>query len=192
MAKKGVKRKRQKKTKITSKNITNKIFVSCSFLLILVVLIFVVSYYLFGTDLFKIGVNSTTANYISFNDFFDSDTIKINNLKQLSDKNGKKSKYIDLDIKGDNDNLEYELVLIPINTNVDYSFINYYLTDYDDNEIKFDSLNKSNLSDDYSGYIIYNGMIKNKNDKLKLRVWINEDYSGDISSNSFEVKIKLK
>ena len=75
---------------------------------------------------------------------------------------------------------------------VDNKYIKYYLTDDSDNEIKFDYLSNTSLSNDYSGNVIYSGVLKNKNDKFKLRVWIDDEYDEDINSNLFEVKIKLK
>ena len=189
MAKK--RRKRKKSTRVNSKNISEKLVASCSFLIMLLLLICGVSYYLFGINGLRFDIQNTT-NYISFNDLFDSDTIKINNLKQLSDKNGKRSKGIDLNIKGDSNNLEYEIILVPINVDIDYNNINFYLTDEKNNEIKYDSLNNTYLSEDYSGNVIYNGLLNNDSSNLKLRVWINEDYKGDINNNSFEVKVKLK
>ena len=184
-------RKRKKSSKLNSKNISERLFVSCSFLIMLLLLICGVSYYLFGSNGLKLNIKNTT-NYISFNDLFDSDTIKINNLKKLNERKGKKSKVIDLNIKGVNDNLEYEVLLVPINVNIDYKFINYYLTDEDNNDIIYDNLSNTSLSNDYSGHVIYSGVLNNKSSNLKLRVWIDEDYNGDIDNNSFEVKIKLK
>ena len=185
------KRKRKKSTKINSKNIHSRIAVSCSFLFLLLLSIGIVSYYLFDTNLFSLDI-SNTANYISFNDIYDSDTIKINNIKQLNDIKGKKYRSTDLDIVGVNEGLEYEIVLVPINVNVEYKYIKYYLTDDKNNELKFGSLDKTSLSNDYSGNVIYNGVLNNKKDKIKLRVWIDSEYDGDIDYNSFEVKTKLK
>jgi len=185
------KRKRKKSNRVTNKNIKNKFVVSCSFLILLLLLISGVSYYLFGTSVLDLDIHMTTNN-ISFNDFYDSDTIKIHNIKQLNDKKGKKSKAIDLNISGISDGLEYEIILIPINVNVEYNSIKYYLTDEDNNSLIFDNLGNTSLSNDYSGNVIYSGILNNKKSKLKLRVWIDDDYYGDIGNNSFEVKIKLK
>lgn len=185
------KRKRKKTSRTTSKMITRKIMVSCSFILLILLVMFGVKCFLFNDNLFRIGIDNTTDN-ITFNDLFDSDTIRINRLRKLSDKNGKKIKALDLNISGVNDGLEYEIILIPINVSVDNSHIKYYLTDEFDNDIKFDYLSNTSLSNDYAGNVIYSGVLKNKNDKFKLRVWIDDGYDKDINSNLFEVKIKLK
>ena len=185
------KRKRKKTSRSTSKIVTRKILVSCSFLIILMLMIFGVYYLIVDKTLMEFGISNTTNN-ITFNDLFDSDTIKISNLKRINDKDCKKLKPIDLNIKGISDNLEYEILLIPINVSVDNSYINYYLTDENDKMIKMDHLNNTNISDDYSGNVIYTGLINNKKEKIKLRVWIDDKYDGEINSNLFEVKIKLK
>ena len=186
------KRKGKKKNRITSKNITKKIMFSCTLLFALTMLLVGFSYYLFGTNVLKLGINEKTANYISFNDIFDTDTIRIKNIKQLGDIKGKKSKAIELNIKGDYDNLEYELLLVPINVDVEYKYINYYLTDISNNELINNNLSNCVFSNDYSGLLIYNGRLNGNEDKIKLRMWISEEYSGDIDNNSFEVKIRLK
>lgn len=185
------KRKRKKSNRVTSKNITKKFVVSCSFLILLLLLISGISYYLFGTSVLDLDIHKT-ANNISFNDIYDSDTIKINNLRQLNDKKGKKSKAIDLNISGVSDGLEYEIILIPINVNVEYKYVKYYLTDENNNSLVFNNLSNSSLSNDYSGNVIYSGVLNNKKSKLKLRVWIDDNYNEEIGYNLFEVKFKLK
>lgn len=185
------KRKRKKSHRVTSKNITQKFVVSCSFLILLLLLISGVSYYLFGTNVLDLDIYKATDN-ISFNDIYDSDTIKINYLKKLNDKKGMKSKAINLNVSGVSNNLEYEIILVPINVNVEYKYIKYYLTDDNNNYLVFDNLNNTRLSEDYSGNIIYRGVLDNKEKNLKLRLWIDNEYNEDINNNSFEVKFKLK
>ena len=191
MAKKTTRRRRKKSAKVNSRNITNKFVVSCTFLVLLFLLVVGFSYYLFGDKYLKFGINHNTVNNISFNDLFSSDTILIKNIKQLSDKKGKRSKAIELNISGDS-NLEYEIILVPVSVDVDFKDIKYYLTDENDNFLKSDNLGTSILSNDYSGHIIYSGVLNNSEEKLKLRIWINEKINKDIKYNSFEVKVKLK
>lgn len=186
------KRKKRKSSKVNSKNITKRIIVSCALIFLLTLLIVYIGYYMFGTNILEIGINKTTANYISFNDIFDTDTIKTNELRQLSDRKGKKSKSVNINVEGTNSNLDYEIVLVPININVDYNHIKYYLTDNHNNELVFDNMGNAPLSDDLSGNVIYNGKLINKKDNIKLRIWIDEDYSGEFNNNIFEVKVKLK
>ena len=186
------KRKKRKSSKVNSKNITKRIVVSCALIVLLTILIVYIGYYMFGTNILELGINKTTANYISFNDIFDTDTIKTNDLKQLSDRKGKRSKSINIDVEGTNNNLDYEIVLVPININVDYKHIKYYLTDNHNNELIFDKMSNTPISDDLSGNVIYNGKLKNKKDNIKLRIWVDEDYYGELNNNIFEVKVKLK
>ena len=186
------KRKKRKSSKVNSKNITKRIIVSCALIFLLTLLIVYIGYYMFGTNILEIGINKTTANYISFNDIFDTDTIKTNELRQLSDRKGKKSKCVNINVEGTNSNLDYEIVLVPININVDYNHIKYYLTDNHNNELVFDNMGNAPLSDDLSGNVIYNGKLINKKENIKLRIWIDEDYSGELNNNIFEVKVKLK
>ena len=184
-------KRKKKRRQVNSKNITKRIRTSFAILIILTILIIGLGYYIYGINILKLGINDRTANYISFNDIFDSDTIKINNVKRLSDKQGKKDKPVELNIKSDGETLEYEIILVPINVNVDYQYIKYYITDKDNNKLNYNNLASSNISDDYSGNVIYKGTINNK-EKLKLRVWIDNNYKEDININSFEVKVKLK
>lgn len=186
------KRKKRKSSKVNSKNITMRIVISCALVFLLIFLIVYIGYYMFDTNILELGIDKTTANYISFNDIFDTDTIKTNELKQLSDRKGMKSKGVNIIVEGTNNNLDYEIVLIPININVDYNHIKYYLTDNYNNELVFDNMNNTSLSDDLSGNVIYNGKLNNKKDYIKLRIWIDEEYSGDFDNNIFEVKVKLK
>ena len=82
------KRKRKKTSRTSNKMITRKIMVSCSFLLLILLVMLGFNYLLFNDNLFKIGIDNTTDN-ITFNDLFDSDTIRINHLRKLNDKSGK-------------------------------------------------------------------------------------------------------
>ena len=66
------------------------------------------------------------------------------------------------------------------------------MTDNHNNELVFDNMGNAPLSDDLSGNVIYNGKLINKKENIKLRIWIDEDYSGELNNNIFEVKVKLK
>ena len=185
------KRKRKKSTKISYKNITGKIVASCSILIIILIVIFLMNIFIYDNDLFKSQVNKTI-NYISFNDLFDTDTIKINNIKKLSDEKGKNIDATQLNIIGVDDNIEYEVILVPVNINIDSKYIKYYLTDEKGNTIKFDNLSNTSLSNEYFGNVIYTGTLNKNSCIYNLRVWIDNEYTGNDVDNAFEVKIKLK
>ena len=70
----------------------------------------------------------------------------------------------------------------------------FYLTDITDNELSNfnEAKSYSELSNNNENKILYIGTIdNNKNQKLRLRYWINDQYNDNDSSKSFSFKIKV-
>lgn len=187
--------KNKKKKKKNNNNLINrKIYVSCTLVVVFALLILSLGYYMVGSDILNIGFNSTTASYISFNNVFDSDTIKIDKLDKYNDNDGEKSNSIDFEVSTVNNNLDYEIILVPINVSVDYKYIKFSVSNENDKVLKKDILSNCHESNDFSGNVIYNGKLNKigNDDKIKLRVWISDEIKDEIKANSFEVKVKLK
>lgn len=70
----------------------------------------------------------------------------------------------------------------------------FYLTDITDNELSNfnEAKSYSELPNNNENKILYIGTIdNNKNQKLRLRYWINDQYNDNDSSKSFSFKIKV-
>lgn len=70
----------------------------------------------------------------------------------------------------------------------------FYLTDITDNELSNfkEAKSYSELLNNNENKILYVGTIdNNKNQKLRLRYWINDQYNDNDSSKSFSFKIKI-
>ncbi len=173
------KRRNKVKEKIVKYRIISfvlTIIVACLFLLIT------------DSSLFVSKVNEETFKYISFNNRNTTDMLQINNIKRMSDDRGKSKenhKYIEFSATGEK-NLDYDVILYPIINTIDYKYIKYSITNQ--KKLIIDSLEDKEMSID-GGFIIYHGKIRE--DQMRtLRLWISNEYTGKIESNSFEVRIK--
>ena len=191
--------KKKKKKKLTKKQrmkleLRRKIIASSLGICILFVLIIGFGFILINTSLISDRINSTTASYITFKNVFENNDMIISDLRKLSDSRGMRlddGAFLEIDVKGKKDT-KFDILMVPINNNVDYKYINFYLTDSNDNVIVSDKL--SNVSDEMLELKLYSGIISSeKEDNIfKLRLWIDKDYEENNLVSSFEVKLKLK
>ena len=149
---------------------------------------------LVNTSLINDKINATTASYITFKNAFENNDMIISNLRRTSDSRGMRlndESLLEFDVKGKK-NTKFDILIVPVNNTVDYKYINFYLTDSNDNIVAFDKL--SDVSGDMLELKIYSDIISSnkKNNAFKLRLWIDKEYEEDEWMSSFEVKLKLK
>ena len=188
------KKKSKKQLRIEKKQ-RRKVILSSLRVIILLLLIGFSSYFLVSKFILSSNINKETANFISFRNAFDGTQLIFDEVKVLSDKEGKSNKnksVVEFDI--DSDNVEgnsFDVVIIPINNKIDLKYIKYYLVDSNNKEVGFGNLYIAESID--NGIIVHSGVVNNKKDHYKLKLWISDDYKGkDNIGNSYEVKIYLK
>lgn len=179
------------------KQLTRDIIMSSFYIFVLLIVISLCGVYLINNHLFDDKINFVTANYLTLNDVFDSDVIKLENLSILSDKKGLKTKGVDFSVTRGKKNgtVSYEILLVPISDSIDYSKIKVFLATSNNKELVFDSLDSFSDEANRNGKIIYSNKLKGKDsvDKYKLKVWIDDSVDKkEVEANLFEVKIKIK
>lgn len=191
--------KKKKSKKMTKKQrmkleLRRKIIASSVGICVLFVLIIGLGFMLVNTSLINDKINATTASYITFKNAFENNDMIISNLRRTSDSRGMRlndDSLLEFDVKGKK-NTKFDILIVPVNNTVDYKYINFYLTDSNDNVVAFDKL--SDVSGDMLELKIYSDIISSnkKNNAFKLRLWIDKEYEEDEWMSSFEVKLKLK
>lgn len=191
--------KKKKSKKMTKKQrmkleLRRKIIASSVGICVLFVLIIGLGFMLVNTSLINDKINATTASYITFKNAFENNDMIISNLRRTSDSRGMRlndESLLEFDVKGKK-NTKFDILIVPVNNTVDYKYINFYLTDSNDNIVAFDKL--SDVSGDMLELKIYSDIISSnkKNNAFKLRLWIDKEYEEDEWMSSFEVKLKLK
>ena len=191
--------KKKKSKKMTKKQrmkleLRRKIIASSVGICVLFVLIIGLGFMLVNTSLINDKINATTASYITFKNAFENNDMIISNLRRTSDSRGMRlndESLLEFDVKGKK-NTKFDILIVPVNNTVDYKYINFYLTDSNDNVVAFDKL--SDVSGDMLELKIYSDIISSnkKNNAFKLRLWIDKEYEEDEWMSSFEVKLKLK
>ena len=192
----GKKKKRKKMTKKQRMKLElrRKIIASSVGICVLFVLIIGLGFMLVNTSLINDKINATTASYITFKNAFENNDMIISNLRRTSDSRGMRlndESLLEFDVKGKK-NTKFDILIVPVNNTVDYKYINFYLTDSNDNVVAFDKL--SDVSGDMLELKIYSDIISSnkKSNAFKLRLWIDKEYEEDEWMSSFEVKLKLK
>lgn len=179
--------KRQKRKTKKQKLIIKRKMIVCIFLCLLVS---VIGYFILLTDFLKPQLNKLTTSYISFNNRNSTDMLRIDNLKKISDKKG-------VYLAGLNSlnftipkgkNLDYDIVLIPNNSEIENKYIHYVLSVDGKNEVK--TLNTT-IKNDNDEIIIYRGSNKDDTD-ISLYMWVSKKYKRDVENLSYEVKIKSR
>lgn len=170
-------------------DIEKQVIKSSILVFVLLVLVISFSYIIFNTDILTPNINEVTASYISFNNSNRTDMLKINNLKEMSDKRGKSSLNFQsekLKITGKK-NSKYTVVLYPTREDFDLENIKYYLTDNSNLE---ESSILSNLKEDKSGGIIVTEGVIDDAKELVLKLWLTDSYSRNHKHISFEIQVK--
>lgn len=167
-----------KKRKKKQKSVRNKII----FCTILGIIVLCFGYIIFETKLLIPKINSVTTNYISFNNRNTTDMLKIDNIKKMSNKQGKgitNKNMVSFTIPKE-ENYDYTISIVPINNNIEKKYIHYFLT-----------INKNTsfgvLSDDETD--IYYGNSQSKA-KVEIKMWVSKDYPKKVKDNSYEIKVK--
>ncbi|MBQ6323654.1 MAG: hypothetical protein IJI22_02345 [Bacilli bacterium] len=158
--------------------------------LCMIVLVLVLAYFIFSHDLLSPHLNELTTSYISFNNSYSTDMLKINNIQKMKDEKGASTKNkgkLTIKITGSNKN-KYELVVYPISNEVNPEYVKFSLND-GKNTIN-NKLSEMPTSKD-GGIIIYTNNI-NKDNNITLNMWISTEYNDKIKNNSYEVKILEK
>lgn len=153
----------------------------------LFLMVLALSYFIFSSNFLKPRINELTASYISFNNSYSTDMLKITNVQKMKDEKGKstrnKSK---LNVKITGTNLaEYQLVAYPINGEIDAKYIKFSINDGQNKTIN--TLEKTSLTKD-GGRVLYTGTTNRKSDII-ISMWISTDYKDKINNNSYEIKI---
>ncbi len=188
-------RKKSKRQLRKEKKQRRKVFISSIRVIVLLLLIGFSSYFLVSKFILSSNINKETASFISFRNALDGSQLVFDEVKVMSDKEGKSNKnksIVEFDIDNDNvDGNSFDVVIIPINNKIDLKYIKYYLVDKNNKEVGFGNLYIAEAVD--NGIIVHSGVVNNKRDHYKLKLWISDDYKGkDILGNSYEVKIYLK
>ena len=161
------------------------------------------AYFIYSKDIADVSVE--TGN-MSIN-FSNSNNINLSNILPLSTSVGmSSSNYIDFTINGtvDTERIYYEVYVVPngnstMSSNDINNYVRVYLTDQSNNAIKSARLYKYlNNSTKSNGKILYqaviepnsNGTVKNENKDFRLRVWLDENYTGS-SGATFNFSIYL-
>ena len=161
------------------------------------------AYFIYNKDIGEVSVE--TGN-ISLN-FSNSNNLSLTNIVPMNDNLGKiVNNYIDFTVNGsvDTERIYYEVYIVPKNTstmtqNNINNYVKTYLTDQSDVKISNVKLYK-NLRDSTkeSGKILYqdivepnsNGTVKNITKDFRLRLWLDEAYTGS-QSEIFNFSIYL-
>lgn len=158
--------------------------------LCLTTLVLALSYFIFSANVLEPRINSIATSYISFNNSYSTDMLKINNIVKMHDEKGESSrnrKKINIKITGD-ENKSYQIVVYPINSEIDAQYIKYSVHD-GKSRVK-NILSEMPMNKD-GGRIIYTSEVK-KNTNLTVNMWISTDYKSRIKDNSYEIKIMEK
>ena len=148
-------------------------------------------YLIKGTNVLLPKINEATASYISFNNSYTTDMLKITNINKLNDKIGKTNinkKEVTFTIDG-KVNDEFSIEIYSIGNKLDKKYINYILLE-NNKEIKLDKLNNCEEKNN-GGLVLYKGKIK-KNTQYKIKMWIDTEYDEKANNISYEVKIQSR
>jgi len=171
------------KKKKTKKQEYQKQLILC---LIMAALSIGLGLFIHNTNILDPKIDELTTSFISFNNKYTTDMLKINNIVKMSNKIGKSSwnpHSLSLDILPEKDSA-YEIVLYPLNNSVEEEYIWYSLEDK--KELVNQNLSNLEKTED-GGIILYKGNSKRK--RITLRLWISNNYKKEVTENLFEVKV---
>lgn len=174
-------KKRVKRTR------TIKVIKQSFICLILIFTIIGFNIYIFKNNLITPKLDELTTSYVSFYNQYSTDILKISNIEKMNDSKGKKlRKNLEFTISGDK-NIEYNVLLYSIQNKIPDKYVKILIQSNNKEIVKtIDSFKKN----EDGGIIIYSG--KNKKEKIKVKMWISEDYKEKINNTSFEIKIKQR
>lgn len=175
--------KKKKDTRIKKRNI---------FLLIMLFVLSLGALYLIeGTNILLPKINEATASYITFNNSYTTDMLKITNIEKLTDEIGKSflnKKEVNFKVEG-KENDEFSIELHSIGNKIDKKYINYVLFE-NDKKINIQKLETCEENID-GGIVLYLGKIK-QNKTYKIKMWIDKEYENNVNNISYEVKIQSR
>ena len=166
---------------------TIKIIKQSIICLILVLSVIGFNIYILKNNLITPKLNEITTSYISFYNQYTTDMLKISKLEKLDDNKGKKKKDdLSFTISGDN-KTEYNVTLYSIQNNIPENYVKIFIQSDNKEIVKtIDSFNKN----EDGGIVIYSG--KKKQEKIKIKMWISEEYKENVGNTSFEIRIKQR
>lgn len=185
-----------------------KLILGIGIVVLLVGLVMNTSYSLLTNSIVdKLGFDKETSKYISFNYYSnDKQIIEIENPKLLSDFRGKKllsPNYFEFEVEAPRNydldkEMYYEIVLTPMSSEINDSFVKVYLTDQNNKPMEgFKDVIPvlSVLTDNNDGKVIYTGTFKKSNlkDKYRLRIWVSDKYNKKINSIlAYQLQVRVK
>ena len=166
---------------------TIKIIKQSIICLILVLSVIGFNIYILKNNLITPKLNEITTSYISFYNQYTTDMLKISKLEKLDDNKGKRKKDdLSFTISGDN-KTEYNVTLYSIQNNIPENYVKIFIQSDNKEIVKtIDSFNKN----EDGGIVIYSG--KKKQEKIKIKMWISEEYKENVGNTSFEIRIKQR
>ena len=174
-------KKRVKRTK-TIKVIKQSII--CLFLLLTLIGF---NIYIFKNNLITPRLDELTTSYVSFYNQYSTDILKITNLEKMNDSKGKKLKRnLEFTISGDK-KISYNVLLYPIQNNIPDKYVKISIQSNNKEIVKtIDSFKKN----ENGGYIIYSS--NKPKEKIKVKMWVSEEYKEQTNNTSFEIRIKQR
>jgi len=172
--------KRKTKKKRLKKNIFNCV--------ILLILVFALSYLIFVSNILEPHIDEVTTSYISFNNSYGTDMLKLTNLQKQKDEKGKSvinKQSIELKLTGTK-NSKYSIIVYPISNKIDNQYVKFHLISSE--AAITNSLSEMPISKD-GGIIVYTNKT-GVEDTITLRMWISSEYKDKVNDNSYEIKIK--
>ncbi len=89
-----------------------------------------------------------------------------------------------------NNNKNYSIKIVKVNSQIEDKYIKFYLTDSKDKKL-IKPTRLSDLKYDNDNLVLYNGVLKHKKEKFNLRVWVSNDFkSNEVKNFSFKVIIE--
>ena len=158
---------------------------------LLCITVLVLSYYIFQTNLLEPGLDEITTSYISFNNKNTTDMLKIDNLKKMKNEKGRSflnDRKVTFQVSG-KEQEEYQVILYPLTNIVDLKYIHFSL---EEKEPLISGTLDSVMENEDGVITIYTGFVKNPEEKMTLKMWIDKKYKGNSNHTSFEIKIKSR
>lgn len=177
-------KKSKRKKKYTKKAV--RIYSIITGLLLGIVLY--VGYHILENDYQKVVIDEITTNYISFNNSYQTDSLKITNLKPMPERKGESSNNLSKKtfiVNGKKKN-RYEIVLYQHGSVIDEKKVNFSLWENKEKVVSGEIINMPEKND--GGKIIYEGVIENPK-KFILKMWLDKSYEVSTKNLVYEIKI---
>ena len=155
---------------------------------ILLGIVLYLGYHISENDYQKVIVDEMTTNYISFNNSYQTDSLKITNLRPMTERKGESSSNRSkksFTVKGKNKN-RYEIVLYQHGSSIDEKKVNFSLWENKEKVVSGEIVNMPERND--GGKIIYEGVM-NHSKHFNLKMWVDKSYEESTKNVVYEIKI---